>query len=68
LKMPARSSLSWAALLAAVAVADLPVHCVHREILGKWELMLGEADGDSSLTCGHTVPDRIMTMVRSPWR
>ena len=55
-------SLLGACALAAVC-ADIPVHCVHRDSIGRWELMLGESDGDSSTTCGHVTPDRIMTMV-----
>lgn len=55
--------LSLAALL-GFAAADLPIHCTHRDILGSWELMLSESDGDSSSTCGHATPDRIMTMVK----
>lgn len=51
------------AAAAALVAADLPVHCVHRDILGKWEFRLGSADGDNSATCGHGVPDRVMTMV-----
>jgi len=35
------------------------------QILGKWELRLGENDGDASATCGHGAPDRIMTMVNA---
>lgn len=54
-----------AALLAAATLADLPIHCTHTDILGEWELMLGESDSDSSTTCGHVTPDRIMTMVKN---
>lgn len=52
-----------ALLAAAGSKADLPVHCVHRQIIGKWSLLLGENDGDSSATCNHAVPDKIMVSV-----
>jgi len=60
--MMLRGLVLAAALMSALA--DIPVHCVHRDILGTWELMMGESDGDSSATCGHVTPDRIMTMVK----
>lgn len=52
-----------AAVFLSLGVADLPVHCVHRDVVGKWEFMLGDSNGDASATCGHVTPDRIMTMV-----
>ena len=84
--MFAAARVAAALLLCGVALADLPVHCVHRDvsfqlcrlptciftqarcftaqILGKWTFHLGDNDGDASATCGHHVPDRILTMVK----
>lgn len=35
------------------------------QTVGEWEFKLSENGHDSSLTCGHDVPDRVMTMVDS---
>lgn len=35
------------------------------QTVGEWELKLGSNDGDSSLRCGHDMPDRVMTMPNS---
>lgn len=37
--------------------ADLPVHCLHVQISGKWVFELGDDIHDKSLRCGHNVPD-----------
>jgi len=36
--------------------ADLPVHCVHHQVAGKWEFTLGPTSPTRS-TCGHASPD-----------
>ena len=53
-----------AATLAAApcARADLPVHCVHRDIVGVWEVARSGDGDDASEHCGHVFPDRVMTM------
>jgi len=47
-------SLSF--LLAAIAVADLPVHCTRSQVLGEWSLFLGTPSADRT-SCGHKRPD-----------
>ena len=37
---------------------DLPVHCLASQIEGVWLLHLGNQNGDSSLKCGHSFPDK----------
>lgn len=32
------------------------------QAVGEWELKMGPNTHDSSLTCGHEMPDRVMTM------
>lgn len=39
--------------------------CVGDQAVGEWEFKLSENSHDSSLKCGHDVPDRVMTMVES---
>lgn len=43
------------------------MHALRRatQILGEWEFRLGESDGDSTATCGHGAPDRVMTAVHA---
>lgn len=51
-------------LAASVSVrADLPVHCVDDSVFGEWTVYFGAPSGDSTLSCGHEVPDKVMTMV-----
>ena len=47
-------------LLYAIANADLPVHCVHHQIKGKWKLFISEPalTGAGVVPCGHEIPDR----------
>jgi cathepsin C len=45
----------WA-LFAAIAVADLPVHCLRNEIVGTWTFTLGPLAPTRS-SCGHSRPD-----------
>ena len=49
--------------LVPLALADIPVHCLHRQTLGTWTFRLGSNDHDDTLTCGHKLPDAVMTMV-----
>ena len=55
--------VSASLLLVQLALADIPVHCLHRQTLGTWVFRLGSNDHDDTLTCGHKLPDAVMTMV-----
>lgn len=50
----------WIPALAAVVVqlatADLPVHCLRHQLLGRWQFFLGPAQKERS-SCGHARPD-----------
>ena len=50
-------------LFNTVVEADIPVHCLHRQVVGKWIFRMGSNDHDDTLTCGHKLPDSVMTMV-----
>ena len=39
------------------ALADLPVHCVHPQIVGNWTFRVGKSSA-SRPACGHSAPDR----------
>lgn len=41
-----------------VVWADLPVHCLHHEILGRWNFMLSPPSPERS-SCGHLRPDSV---------
>jgi len=42
--------------LTGLVVADLPVHCLHHEIIGNWKFSLGRLSSQRS-SCGHLRPD-----------
>ena len=42
--------------------ADLPIHCMHSEVLGTWDIHLGQSTTEKDPSCGHAQPDSIMTM------
>ena len=44
------------ALLAAVALADLPVHCLRHQVVGEWTFHLSPPSATRS-SCGHKRPD-----------
>lgn len=44
------------AMVAVPVQADLPVHCVHHQISGKWRFTLGSLSEKRS-SCGHAHPD-----------
>jgi hypothetical protein len=44
------------ALLAAVALADLPVHCLRSQVVGEWTFHLSPPSATRS-SCGHKRPD-----------
>merc|ERR1719159_273035 len=44
------------ALFPCVTRADLPVHCLHHEIVGEWRFTLGPLSGRRT-SCGHKRPD-----------
>eukprot|EP00591_Stephanopyxis_turris_P011325 CAMPEP_0195529968 /NCGR_PEP_ID=MMETSP0794_2-20130614/32658_1 /TAXON_ID=515487 /ORGANISM="Stephanopyxis turris, Strain CCMP 815" /LENGTH=69 /DNA_ID=CAMNT_0040661357 /DNA_START=44 /DNA_END=250 /DNA_ORIENTATION=+ len=44
------------------ANCDLPIHCLHREVVGTWELHVGASSTEKDRSCGHEQPDDIMTM------
>ena len=46
-----------------VVQADLPVHCLHAETVGTWVFHLSDDSSDKQQTCGHKLPDAVMTMV-----
>jgi len=48
--------LTLAALATPVVVADLPVHCLSHQIVGKWRFTLGALD-EKRTSCGHAHPD-----------
>ena len=50
-------------LFNTVVEADIPVHCLHRQVVGTWIFRMGSNDHDDTLTCGHKLPDSVMTMV-----
>ncbi|CAJ1397482.1 unnamed protein product [Effrenium voratum] len=54
------SWLFWALqlLTCQIAFADLPVHCLHHEIIGSWKFVLGRPSGTRS-SCGHLRPDSV---------
>jgi len=43
-------------LLATLAAADLPVHCLRHQVAGEWTFYLSESSR-SRTKCGHTSPD-----------
>merc|ERR1719188_1382742 len=59
-----RSHTAAAAAIAAITVtllpgvvrADLPVHCLHHEIVGEWRFTLGPL-AERRTSCGHARPD-----------
>jgi len=51
-------------LLAWVAFADLPVHCLLRDTAREWEFSIG-AKSPMVNTCGHSVPNSVTAMVRA---
>ena len=53
-------------LLAVTEVvrSDLPVHCLHSETTGKWTIKMAKvSDAGNKEACGHSLPDKVMTMV-----
>lgn len=42
--------------LVQLATADLPVHCLRHQLLGRWHFFLGPAQKERS-SCGHARPD-----------
>jgi cathepsin C len=56
-------------LLTTLALADLPVHCVHHQIKGKWKLFVSEPvlTGLGVVPCGHEIPDRPDTSYSAGW-
>ena len=50
-----------------IALADLPVHCTYKQLLGDWEFFLNlktfEATLDNKETfCGHGQPDHVLNL------
>jgi len=43
-------------IVVAPAAADLPVHCLRHQLLGRWHFFLGPAQKERS-SCGHARPD-----------
>ena len=40
------------------ALADLPVHCLHAQIVGNWTFHVGKSSARPP-SCGHSAPDRV---------
>ena len=64
--------VSASLLLVQLALADIPVHCLHRQTLGTWVFRLGSNDHDEThqlahqcevLTEGGTAPWSIYTLL-----
>lgn len=55
----ARKLLAWIlSFLACVTVfADLPIHCLHEQVVGEWQFELSTGKGDKTTTCGYPRPD-----------
>merc|ERR1719188_2264644 len=47
----------FVALFPTVVRADLPVHCLHHEVVGEWRFTLGPLS-ERRTSCGHARPDR----------
>lgn len=49
------------------ARADLPVHCLKKDIIGEWilELTALQASKDGRVSCGHDSPDRASTSYKA---
>ena len=45
-------------LFFSLSKADLPIHCLTKELAGQWTLFLGSNDHDSSISCSHLRPDK----------
>lgn len=57
-------SLVILTLCLASVFADLPVHCLHSETLGVWDVKMSAVSQDGKReSCGHHLPDKVMTMV-----
>ena len=42
--------------------ADLPVHCLQHQILGKWKVYLSDPVKNTNVVnCGHDIPDNPLT-------
>ena len=54
----------YVAGLSTIVLGDLPVHCLHYQTVGKWVIHMGADFHDSTLTCGHQLPDSVMSMVK----
>lgn len=39
-------------------MSDLPIHCLHFQIVGNWQFTLSEATHDHLENCGYTAPDK----------
>eukprot|EP00753_Platysulcus_tardus_P008893 PLAT1687.1.p1 GENE.PLAT1687.1~~PLAT1687.1.p1 ORF type:complete len:548 (-),score=240.10 PLAT1687.1:74-1660(-) len=64
-----RAGCSWLRAAGALLLcgllavrADLPVHCVHEQVVGSWVFLLGPGGNGNDLSCGHKHPDRWDTM------
>lgn len=49
------------------SLADLPVHCTYKEIVGEWVFTLDRATFEADLHkertyCGHGQPDEVLTI------
>jgi cathepsin C len=51
-----------AAALTLLCVADLPVHCLQHEIVGRWTFHIG-ASAPTPQHCAHHLPGRVMDVV-----
>lgn len=45
-------------LLSSLVQADLPIHCLTKDIAGDWIFFLGPNDHDNTVSCSHFHPDK----------
>mmetsp|Transcript_48995 Transcript_48995/g.106687 ORF Transcript_48995/g.106687 Transcript_48995/m.106687 type:complete len:520 (+) Transcript_48995:132-1691(+) len=52
-------------LLASLAAADLPAHCVMQDVAGSWTFQLSQgAEAEHIGSCGHAEPNDVSSMLR----
>ena len=48
-------------ILPLLISGDLPIHCLHRQVVGTWHLAHNQPSL-KPMSCGHTYPDNPLTM------
>ncbi|CAD8157027.1 unnamed protein product [Paramecium octaurelia] len=56
-------------LAISLVQADLPVHCLRHQIVGKWKMEVSDVQlrGMGSVPCGHHVPDTQHSSYKAGW-